>query len=171
LKVYTGQVVDPDRPGGCLRYEADVPISATFEVVPADGPSPIKLIKDASLQADVRDAIELVSLKPLVNDPDQIVYEIAFASPPLNVAFDMVARVDGEEHHLATLTMRAGAAMHYQAAAYAPPKETFDLILRSNEQVARRTIDLFEIWDGELVYVSVSVEKPTTQSGSVPKPR
>lgn len=153
-----------------LCHQADVSLSATFEVVPADGPSPVKLIKNPSLQTEMHDAIEFVSLRPHPDDPDQLIYEIAFKGLPVNVAFDMIARIDGEEHPLATLTMREGAGMRYQAEADVPPKDTFDLILRSNEQVARKTIDLFEIWDGELVYESVFVERPATQSGPVPKP-
>jgi hypothetical protein len=38
-----------------------------------------------------------------------------------------------------------------------PPGETVDIVLRTNIDAARRTVDLYEVWNGELVYEDVPV--------------
>ena len=39
-----------------------------------------------------------------------------------------------------------------------PAFTSCDIILRSSEKVAKETVDLFEIWQGELVYRDVPVK-------------
>ena len=81
-------------------------------------------------------------------------------------AFDVYARVAGQEYHLFTMpgrkavssgTSSRGAGWGFSGRYDGPPVTSCDLILRSNQEVARRTVDLFEIWDGELVYENVPV--------------
>jgi len=38
-----------------------------------------------------------------------------------------------------------------------PEVKTFDLILRASARAARQTVELFDIWDGELLYPNIKV--------------
>jgi hypothetical protein len=41
-----------------------------------------------------------------------------------------------------------------------PPLESVDVILRSSPDTARSTVDIFEIWQGELIFQDVDVGYP-----------
>jgi hypothetical protein len=63
------------------------------------------------------------------------------------------ARVNDKEVHLGTLSMPKG---HTSGGGFygeydGPAFETCDVVLRSSEAVARGTVDLFEIWEGNWV--------------------
>lgn len=156
LAVYHGPKGDPE--GSRLCRKMEIPLEATFEVVEAGSDGVVKLIKDASLRPRLQDAIQPLRFFTTQGLPGQVQYELQVFSLPVNVAFDVIARVKGEEHSLGAITMRQGGATKYSSDAELPPADTFDLILRASDYWARRTVDLYEIWDGELVYENVSIE-------------
>jgi hypothetical protein len=85
---------------------------------------------------------------------------------PVSVAFEAFARIDHKEHPIGRIFGRQGEIKtpRYCRCTCPPPGEaTIDLILRSSPQVARSTLDLFEIWNGELIFDNVPVKFATTR--------
>ena len=79
---------------------------------------------------------------------------------PADVAFQVVARGGGVEYPLATVTFRKGATTELHAGeTFRPPDDlrAVDLVFRSSEAAARKTVDLVEIWKGEVVIENVPV--------------
>jgi hypothetical protein len=97
---------------------------------------------------------------------------IEFGAMPANVAFDVIARFDDRELRFGGVNLLRGRSTHYsvssedKAMKTLPPK--VDIVLRSSEKVARGTVDLFEIWDGELVYEDVPVAGAMTATAPAP---
>src|SRR5690606_33897725 len=94
--------------------------------------------------------------------------DFRITSLPANIAFDVFARVGQQEYKIGSLCreksstetgtpkppeMIVGYVKLWESPEEAPePFTSCDLILRSSEEAARRTVDLFEIWKGELIY-------------------
>jgi len=84
------------------------------------------------------------------------------AVPPLGLAFEVTV-LDADGHRLrgapcafSPAEGRVGRSLTVDFRGKAPAAVT--VILRPNEAAARRTADLFEIWDGELRFENVAVE-------------
>lgn len=149
-----------------------VPLEAWFEVLAAEPPDYIRLVKDPVLIPRLHAAIKpnRFEWRPGSSERDAGRYRldgtIEFGVMPTNVAFDVIARFDGRELRVGGVHVRRGGGTHwgigsdYRALEKLPPK--VDIVLRSSEKVARGTVDLFEIWDGELVYEDVPVAGATT---------
>ena len=80
---------------------------------------------------------------------------------PVNLAFDVFVRTDGVEYKTGTLCVakdsgRWGTSVFFQGANRRMPK--VDIILRSSTVAARGTIDMTEIWKGEIVIKDVVVK-------------
>lgn len=93
---------------------------------------------------------------------------IEIKAPPVSAAFDVIARVNDKEYRAGRVYMAKGQSISWgtEGEYSGPPAEKMDIILRSSKEAARDTVDLFEIWDGELVYkdVPVKVIAPATTS-------
>ncbi|MCH7945778.1 MAG: AMP-binding protein, partial [Armatimonadetes bacterium] len=87
-------------------------------------------------------------------------FTVNIKSLPVLIAFDVFARIDGREHRVGAIyggkgkgDMSWGIGHDYDGAQVS----SCDLVFRASKDVARGTVDLFEIWDGELVYENISV--------------
>ncbi len=72
---------------------------------------------------------------------------------PVSVAFDVFVIVEDTEHHAGTLWCEKGstkAEYNKWPNVYDFEPVTGRVILRSNSELALKTIALHEIWDGEL---------------------
>jgi hypothetical protein len=79
----------------------------------------------------------------------------------VNLAFDVFARVKGKEFPLGSVTFRGSGIRGF--GTHTLPiggLRTVDLVLRSNDALARQTIDMNQIWQGELVLRDLPVQKP-----------
>jgi hypothetical protein len=83
---------------------------------------------------------------------------------PTDIAFDVYARYDGAEHLIGSINATAGtgqtAVSEYMvggATTRPAPPAPVEIVFRSSSKVARNTVDLSEIWQGEFVYPNVPV--------------
>jgi hypothetical protein len=142
-----------------------------FELLPEGKPDEIKETPDPSLRAVLQAAIQPKDLN--VQGPTflNIGGNIQVDNLPVNVAFVVFLRVDGHEYKCDTLAWpkNRGAlgSGFYAAHNFDPMPERVDMILRSDPAVARQTLDMTEIWQGELEYKDVPVKKSKqTQAAS-----
>ncbi len=90
---------------------------------------------------------------------------LGIVAPPVNLAFAVFARIGGKEFSLGTMTCNKGASSGYEVRGNTLTLRattwptTFDLILRSDEQAGRGTVDMTGIWKGELVFPAVPLAK------------
>jgi hypothetical protein len=84
---------------------------------------------------------------------------------PVNVAFDAFARIDGKEYSLGWVALAQGKQCSFGVVSGGElPRvsaKSFDLILRSSESAARKTVDLNQIWRGEIVVPNVPLQPST----------
>lgn len=94
---------------------------------------------------------------------------IEVVNPPVNLAFEVFARVNGKEYSLGRVSFHqssgpnANAAYHVGAQSLPPGDlRKIDIILRSSESTAKDTIDFTTAWEGEIVIPRVPVRQPPT---------
>jgi hypothetical protein len=158
----------PDDPSGRL-YRAEVPLKAEFEVLATEPADYVRLIDDPSLKGALQTAIR--PTKPRF-DPHikGAHFELEFRNVPVGVAFDSLIRVGGREQNRSTVCIAKGESLDWSLSATdVPVSQPFDLILRTNKVVAVDTVDLFEIWQGELVYPNLRMQtggQPSSSPGA-----
>ncbi|MDB5323687.1 MAG: hypothetical protein JWN40_5318 [Phycisphaerales bacterium] len=135
---------------------------ATFLVEATPGPDNPRLVRNPELAASIAAAYWQVQF-PHRGERGGTVF-VSFSRPPENIAFDVTLRVGGEEIRLSdsSVTCRKGKLGGGGASLgqpWMPSADTADVILRSSGAVARRTPDIFEIWDGEIVIRDVPIPK------------
>ncbi|MHC4218143.1 MAG: hypothetical protein ACYSU7_06760 [Planctomycetota bacterium] len=90
--------------------------------------------------------------------------------PPVSVAFDVFWRQGDREWLVGALVVPAGSRSKSLAAPpglHRPPAldgfpawvETVDVVLRTNPRLAEATVDIIEVWDGEIVLPDVRLER------------
>jgi hypothetical protein len=92
---------------------------------------------------------------------------------PVDVAFDVFLRFDGREYPAGGISFRAGVPSGYGTGVRNIPinaPASVDVILRSSPDVARETIDLTQIWTGQIIYPNVPLvgATPTPPPTSAP---
>jgi hypothetical protein len=154
-----------------LLREVTVPLKADFEVLPAWTSDDVKRIEDPGLAATLHECIKPKDLRFFVHWIDGAT---EFDRTPVNVAFKVYLRIHGKEYEAGSIragpsTCQADGDISRMWPTSRPadvplPFTSCDVILRSSVEVARDTVNMFEIWDGELVYkdVPVKVETPAT---------
>lgn len=141
----------------------DLQLQATCEVIPASTRDTVTIVRDQSLKEDLQRRIDFYSchITPPHKDPQSI--QICFTADhiPVELAFDVFLRVRGKEYPFNTLTSPKDCKYSgYQKAAYdGPVARTIDIVLRSNPKVARQTVDLTEMWEGELVFPDLPLKE------------
>jgi hypothetical protein len=77
---------------------------------------------------------------------------------PANIGFDVIARYGDREYKVGSIALANGKTGTFLVGAVLPdldpnsPPTSFDLILRSDEQVGRESVDEHDIWKGELIF-------------------
>lgn len=170
---YTGTFGDKDK--SVLLRKLVIPLKADFEVLPAAPPGLIKPIRNPAFATQIQSCITPKDLKFQTRPSPQFSWSVHIDNLPTTIAFEILVRVNGAEYPVGTIYHGPGGSVHWSSstnwwgeqAAHAPPAfATCDVIFRGSESVARNTVDLFEYWDGELVYKNMPVasDAPTTQS-------
>jgi hypothetical protein len=148
--------------GASLMHE-DRALTAPFEILPKRADKDVTLIDNPSMQSAMNGSITASNFKYSANGTKRISGNIHLTLAPMNLAFEVVARIDGREYSLGRITAAANTSGTYVVSSDVldkPPPLFVDVILRSSEDAARATVDLSEIWKGELVLKDVPV---TTQ--------
>ena len=158
---FTGVYPSPDA-NPTPFWTRTLTLSAPFVALPADTRDDITLIDDPSLADAIRRSINVKDVRASQNNYDRVSMTVAIKSPPVNVAFDVFARQNGKESRIGSVYSNAGEEHNFGVGSHdftpAADAKTIDVVLRASPDVARGTIDLYEIWNGELTYPGVAVQ-------------
>jgi hypothetical protein len=164
-RVYAGDMSAREPSDQKPRAEQAVTLSATFEaVLPGPEADPIRLIDDPSLEPALRANTAVKNVRR-GNGPGMLQAKVEINSAPAPLAFDVLARIDGKEYSLGHVSLGKGRRITFGVGVGGLPPEAVrslekvDIILRSSEAAARRTIDITEVWKGELVFGDVPVDR------------
>jgi hypothetical protein len=158
-----------DVPDAVVRWTTRVVLP--IEVVPADH-STVQLVPDESLRRQITDAIqpEFVDKNIEISRTQYggLNGMILVSPVPVNLSFDVLARVGDTEEHIGAIAVHANMSritnaqrLHRHPREVFPGADKFDLILRSGPEGAEESMDIYEAWEGEIVIRDV----PLTHSG------
>jgi len=141
-------------------YENKITLEAEFDVLKTEPQQYIKLIDDPSLKDDLLKIIRPQDFS--LRNQELSGYIVIEGMLPVNLAFDVIAKIGDMELVLGSnRSARPKINNHWNAVQtkYKGPQfKSFDIILRSSKEAAKDSVDLFEIWDGELIYENVPVK-------------
>ncbi len=139
-------------------------LSANFEVLPPDAPPDVRLVSDPSLASIIRQALSIrITDNPwgMAHADGHLSALITVSGPiPIDCAFEIIGLANGLELDLGSVTLKKGR----RNAKHAVQIGRLDVdavvpVLRRSAEVARETYDIFEIWDGELTFDPIPVER------------
>ena len=174
LKVFAPDIgrqtrhIDPDTEEPLAVTE--IRSACEIEILPADSQELVKLIDRPDLKDRLHDMIKIrpveVRHRQWLTRKNKVevsmeVHLVQGTTLPIGVAFDVVVRIGNAEHRLAGLNCRKGKRISRSTGSSMPAfdEEMVTIILRGSRDVAKRSLDLYEIWDGELVYEGIPVER------------
>jgi hypothetical protein len=147
-----------------LMHERTVTLSADTDVLTAAPAGDVTLTDDPSLLPILQASLRATGVQW---DPETRTLsgkiEIKPAAPG-GLAFEVVARTGGKEHKIRDLdhSLPGNLGAYFDAPGVDPDiggTGRIDVVFRSSEAVARRTMDLFKIWKGEVVVPDVPVKR------------
>ena len=125
-----------------------------------------KMVHDATLADAVRAATE-VDIRAPEKGAKGYEIHVRFENPPIGVAFSVAVRVAGREfqgggpedgyEQIACAKGQSSWAIVTRGDGVDEKVKQLDVVLRASGMMARRTTDVFEMWDGELVFKDVPV--------------
>ena len=140
---------------------------STVEVVDASA-SVVTLIDRPELEAEITSSVREINARganpPLEHDFIVQQNQFVLSSTPIPTAFDIYC-ADGETEHWIGRAI-SKPDRHDHVFLNPTPKSLFpnaasvDIILRSNAEIAERTFDIFEIWDGEIRFEDLAFVTP-----------
>jgi hypothetical protein len=148
---------DADAPGKPLITTRPIDVHGRWTLVPADKET-VKIIRDPAAADAMRKAIRVQAMKQ--DAAGVCTLMVVFASSlPHPVAFEVSLRAQGREWKMSDVN--AASAVHYGCAGSAPELKAdhADVVLRSSLRVARETLSLTSIWDGEIVIPNVAIDR------------
>lgn len=146
--------------------------TATIEITDESG-DPITRIAATDLIDEIRAGITVHGVR--IHAPDSrgrryVESTVNLKSLPVNVAFDVYWRINDREWRVGQAAVAAhqthGFGQHMRIDDLPADVNDVTIVLRASEDAARRTTDLTEIWDGEIVIDKIPVEQrgmPTAQ--------
>lgn len=148
-------------PKGKPVWSKTFDLTTSFTILPRNTSDYIELQSDPAIAAQLQKAFTF----------DQNTYtseacvRLKITNIPVNIAFDIFARRDGSEYPFGNITASAGQSREIVLTSpkefpLDPPHKSVDLIFRSSETLARRTVDLHKIWQGELLFQNVALNEP-----------
>jgi len=153
-----------------VLHRWEIPLMAPVEVLAADSPRCLRLIGNPSLRPVLQEAITLIELvKDHYSDGGHEYLEARFehSAIPVNVSFEVIVKGGGRERRLSAFAIDTLPYSHFPKTVtgddYSGPLlfnvgDRVDVILRTHKGPALSTTDMFEIWDGELVYPNVRIK-------------
>jgi len=155
---------------GKQAYHTTTPFDADFQVIEDRSRLDLKRQIDPSLHSRLANSIGLYHFELREKMIEGLVGLAVYM--PASVAFDAFARVGDKEYPIGFLSRVKGGPNYdcygLNGKYEGPPISSFDLILLSSDQAARNTVDIFEFWDGELVFKDVPVKVLSTATATAP---
>lgn len=156
-----------------------VRLTAQFEVLPHDAPDTVVVVAQPELADQIRAALNLETLECELESAwrykMRVILETGLVGQtatllPMDLAFDVYVRIIGAERRLGSVVFRAGSSELQSVFGNAPPlsASSADIVLRSSIDAARSTVDIFEIWDGEIIFESVPIKHIYTGEHHIP---
>jgi hypothetical protein len=146
-------------------YSEDRILSGTFEVVAKPPSDLLTAIDDATLTPQIEACLTPLEFTFGRNIKNRLAGQIQIRNAPVNLSLRLFARYNDRDHPMSAITCAAGKGSNYYVVGdniKDPPPAKIDLILRTDEQAARQTIDQTNVWKGEIVIKDVEV-KPATK--------
>jgi hypothetical protein len=141
-------------------YQGEAVVSGTFEVVAEGPPGELIVNNDPALAGPIHASITPARFSIGKADPGSLQGELRVTSVPTSIAFDVFVRCNGQTTRAAGIAMKKGSSTTYAISARladGPQPSSVDVILRSNAEVARNTVDMHDLWSGELTFPNVPV--------------
>ena len=162
IAIYRGK--QWDRSADTLIGEKAATVRGEFEVLAEEPPDLVRAIDDPALTETLRESISLHDAKYREGSLQVMVDS---QSPPVAIAFDVWVRTADGEKRLGSVarpaaTVSGSHGFHLEDKVAAElVGETCTIIFRGSADAAKRTVDLYEYWAGELIYEDVPVEHET----------
>jgi len=157
VEFYHGPIKKKKKSQFC--HKVTISKEASFEVLESEPPDYIKKVNDPSIKEELLNDIEP---RPITLKKGHLLLQVTEYPPPINVAFNVYALIKGKEYYAGYTVSRkrdSGTSdAHFGGVYTGPTVESCDLIFRSSKEAAKKTIDIFEIWDGELIYKNVPIK-------------
>jgi hypothetical protein len=139
-------------------WSKDIALKTTLKVVSQKASEMVKLTDKPELADQIKKSLRIEEFK---KKPDGS-YELGvhIEKPPMNVAFSVFARVGGGEFRLGDMaadTQTNGGTFMHPSNIGDIPAGKVTLIFRGDPAVARKTIDLVEIWKGEILLQDIDL--------------
>lgn len=159
FEIYRDATGDPSR----LLYKLETPLEASFDVLPAGERTAVTQTPDPSLLSQMMSEIRVESITEGPPPQRHIRGRLHAGYVPADVAFDVFLRADGREYMVARFAWQKDRGYFTIGMKLPkpldPPPERVDIILRSNPEVARWSVDITDIWQGELEFKDVPVTR------------
>jgi len=144
-------------PSTCV-WSGELTLHTKVKVV-SEAAGLIKLIERPEATRQMMDSISVTNavLNPVTGFFDLTIDALA---PPENAAFSVFAKWNGREEHLVDFAVERNGAFRKSITYFHPqpaPKR-MDVVFRSEPAVARRTLDMNEIWKDDVVLENVPFE-------------
>ncbi|MCK4871689.1 MAG: hypothetical protein KAS72_03085 [Phycisphaerales bacterium] len=154
-------------------------LSLDIEVVPADVPVvmcvPDESVRDEIVAGIIAECVDEKVVLPNGFGGEQTMAvlqgTVVFLSPPVDLSFAVFGRHGKTEKRLGSAMARAGRDTNCPFDYRTDPREVFpdartiDIVLRTDVGPAERTIDITEVWDGEIVIEDVPLYAEEDEPG------
>ncbi|HEY7119118.1 MAG TPA: hypothetical protein VH475_21185, partial [Tepidisphaeraceae bacterium] len=164
VSVYRGGQSFPDPDSAKPVWTGRIGLSSRFSALAPGTGETVSWIEDAALKERVRRAIEVEWIWADKTPQAPLSASIRVENPPVSVAFNVIARYGGKEYPMGPVYARA----HDQSVIFGPTCRDFpsspdigkvDVVFRASKEVAKETVDLFQLWRGEIVFRDVEVRR------------
>jgi len=149
-------------------------LAAPFDILPADAPT-VTIVRDPKLAPAIDKAISITDLTPATWNKDAFDLSIHIQNAPVDLGFEVFVRGGGGgvERRVTSFAVEAkpNSNVGYISNVTLPgfAGDRVDFILRSSVDAAKKTTDVFSIWEGEIVKGNVRVKpRPGTSATSSP---
>ena len=135
-------------------------LAGTTTLQPADRPT-VAIIHNPALADAIRKSIKVDAVRNQVGDRPYVGFTVSIDGPPVGIGFDIFFSQEGRETHMCSLSCPAWTRNHTYGlgGSMSARGKTIDVIFRSTPAAAASTTDTFEVWDGEISFHDVAVQK------------
>jgi len=161
-----------------LCYESEIAVEAPFDVLDAGAPDCTRAVDDPALTDRLAACITFRDFRVYSRPRDSAspvglngMVDVAGALP-VGIAFDVFVRLGDREIRIGSLACPAGKSQHsfgVSATLEELPGTTVDVILRASHEAAENSLNVFEYWQGELVFKDVPVQHREGEASAEPK--
>ena len=145
-------------------WSGEVILDGEVEIVPAGAPDTVTVVDDPSKQKEFE---QLISVSRITVFPGRkgmcyVDIYVDVGGPgflPVSAAFDVFIKTSQGTHRVGELSCVEGKMTKYSMGGLVPAFDADEVmvLLRASREVARRTVDLSEIWGGELTLGPIQV--------------